>query len=143
MESDPVAADNRRADAVAKLISATSEGDDTIWVWGNKPQIYLAASRRDATPYDYLYPLVTPGYGSAAQIQKTLDSLRTRPPAVIVDAGSAEPGAAGFQPLLIPRPVASDGRDLDLLDPLRSFVREHYRAAATVAGWVVYELVES
>jgi hypothetical protein len=138
MESDPVAADNRRADAVAGVIRSTTAGGETIWVWGNKPQLYLAARRRDATAYDYLYPLVTPGYGSAAQIDKTLESLRERTPAVIVDAGSFEPGAPGFQPLLIPRPVASDGRDLDLLGPLRSYVAAHYRASATVAGWVVY-----
>jgi hypothetical protein len=56
----------------------------------------------------------------------------------VVDAGSAGPGQPGFLPLLIPRPVATDGRDLDLLDPLRAFVEERYVTLSTVEGWVIY-----
>jgi hypothetical protein len=36
--------------------------------------------------------------------------------------------------------VLTDGRNLDLLDPLRAFVAEHYELVATVAGWPVYVL---
>ncbi len=42
--------------------------------------------------------------------------------------------------LLIPRPLASDGRDVDLLDPLRAFVAENYDELTTADGWVIYEL---
>ena len=59
---------------------------------------------------------------------------------MVVDAGSDSPGAPGFLPLLIPRPVLTDGRDLDLLDPLRAFVAANYELAATVEGWPVYVL---
>ncbi|HET6379433.1 MAG TPA: hypothetical protein VFH63_00145, partial [candidate division Zixibacteria bacterium] len=55
-----------------------------------------------------------------------------------VDAGSREPGVVGFQQLLIPRPLTSDGRDLDILDPLRDFVRGHYTEGQIVDGWVLY-----
>jgi hypothetical protein len=66
--------------------------------------------------------------------------LAADPPEVIVDAGSSAPGQPGFLPLLIDRPIATDGRDLDLLDPIRSFVSERYDLAATVAGWPIYIL---
>jgi hypothetical protein len=31
-----------------------------------------------------------------------------------------------------------DGRNADLLDPLRDFVRERYVLATTIRGWPVY-----
>ena len=66
--------------------------------------------------------------------------LTDDPPAVVVDAGSDAPGQPGFLPLLIDRPVTTDGRDLDLLDPLRAFVADRYDLVATVAGWPIYVL---
>jgi hypothetical protein len=65
-------------------------------------------------------------------------ALADDPPTIVVDAGSTSPGQPGFLPLLIDRPVASEGRDLDLMGPLRAFVASHYRLAATVAGWPIY-----
>ena len=47
---------------------------------------------------------------------------------------------AAFGLLLIDRPVATDGRNLDLLDPLRSFVAERYELWEIVQGWPVYRL---
>ncbi|HET6381253.1 MAG TPA: hypothetical protein VFH63_09550, partial [candidate division Zixibacteria bacterium] len=122
----PVARDHERSLRVAEAIRAQTDEGDTIWVWGNEPQLYLAAERRSATHYDYLYPLVTPGYTTAEMVADTAADLAAEPPPVIVDAGSREPGVVGFQQLLIPRPLTSDGRDLDILDPLRDFVRGHY-----------------
>lgn len=142
MEWKAVANDNQRATAVAERIKSLSGANDSIWVWGNKPQLYLFSERRHATDFDYLYPLVTPGYGSSALVDRTLADLMADPPVVIVDAGSPTPGAPGFQPLLVSRPVATDGRDLDLLDPLRSFVRERYRRLNTVAGWILYQRID-
>jgi hypothetical protein len=92
------------------------------------------------TPFSYLYPLVTPGYASEDLIAATVRDLGSDPPALIVDAGSSAPGAPGFQPLLIRRPVASDGRDLDILNPLRDFVRARYLELESVDGWVIYQL---
>lgn len=140
MEWTPIARQHERVDLAAPVVRDLTEPGDAIWVWGTVPQLYLAADRETATSYGYLYPLVTPGYTSAAMIAATRDDLVADPPALIVDAGSSEPGAPGFVPLLIPRPVANDGRDLDLLDPLRAFVRERYAAVEAVGGWVVYRL---
>jgi 4-amino-4-deoxy-L-arabinose transferase-like glycosyltransferase len=140
MEWLPVWRDHERSERVAEAIRASTGPDDAIWVWGNEPQLYLGAQRSVATAFSYLYPLVTPGYTTPTMIQATLADLEADPPALVIDAGSRAPGVVGFQQLLIPRPLTSDGRDLDILDPLRDFVGERYDEAATVDGWVIYAL---
>lgn len=60
---------------------------------------------------------------------------------MIVDAGSAAPGAAGMPALLIARTtLIGDGRHADLLDPMRDFVQYRYALAATIEGWPIYLL---
>ena len=136
----PVARDHERSERVAEAIREISTPDDSIWVWGNETQLYLLAQRPLSTPYDYLYPLVTPRYSTEALIATTLHALEAQPPVVIVDAGSRAPGVAGFQELIIPRPLTSDGRNLDILDTLRAFVRGRYDEVDRVDGWVLYRL---
>jgi hypothetical protein len=140
MEWSPVLRDHERSTALAAVIDAETDPNQAIWVWGNETELYLAADRPSATRYSYLYPLVTPGYATARMVAGALAQLEAEPPALIVDAGSAGPGLPGFQELLIPRPLTSDGRDLDLLDPLRAFVRDRYEQGPTVDGWVIYRL---
>jgi hypothetical protein len=138
MQLTPIQDESARMDAVATRLGELPSG--TLLVWGNAPRLYELADRAPATRYSYLYPLTTPGYTTDAMIADVARELADDPPEVIVDAGSSAPGQPGFLPLLIHRPIATDGRDLDLLDPLRSFVRERYDLATTVAGWPVYVL---
>jgi hypothetical protein len=138
MQLTPIQNESARMDAAAARVHQFPRG--TLLVWGNAPHLYDLAGRVPATRYSYLYPLTTPGYTTDAMIEDATRELAVDPPEVIVDAGSSGPGQPGFLPLLIDRPIATDGRDLDLLDPLRSFVREHYDLAATVAGWPIYVL---
>jgi hypothetical protein len=138
MQLAPVADESARMQAVAEQLVDLPGG--TLLVWGNEPRLYELADRDPATRYSYLYPLTTPGYSTAAMIDDVALKLASDPPEVVVDAGSSAPGEAGFLPLLIDRPIATDGRDLDLLDPLRSFVEERYELATTVAGWPIYVL---
>jgi hypothetical protein len=125
--------------AIASWIGANSQPGDSIFVWGNAPEVYLDANRPPASPYVYLLPLTTPGYVSEPIVEGVLADWTAAPPAVIIDAGSPSPGAAGAPPLLIQRPVsAGDGRTVDLLGPLRAFVQERYQLAATIEGWPIY-----
>jgi hypothetical protein len=133
-----VADGNTRAQAVADRLRDLPAG--TLLVWGNEPHLYAVADRAPATRYSYLYPLTTPHYSTAAQIGEVARALADHPPAIIVDAGSAGPGQPGFPPLLIERPIATDGRDLDLLDPLRAFVAARYDLDSIVSGWPIYVL---
>ena len=107
---------------------------------GQRAGVYFEADRLSATRFCYLYALVTPGYATPELVDETLQELRADPPQFVVDVGAPARGEPGFQELLIPRPLASDGRDLDLLDPLRAFVAENYDELTTADGWVIYEL---
>ena len=133
-----VADGSARMEAVSQRLSHLPPGP--MLVWGNEPRLYRLADRTPATRYSYLDPLTTPRYSSADQVESVARELAEHPPEVVVDVGSTAPGQPGFLPLLIDRPVASEGRDLDLLDPLRAFVAAHYRLDRIVSGWPIYVL---
>ena len=131
--------DAARVKAVGSWIGDHSPDDATIFVWGNTPDVYLEAQRAPSSRYVYLLPLLTPGYADEERIRSVLADWEATKPAVIVDAGSSEPGAEGLPPLLEHRPTHPlDGRNLDILEPLRAFVRDGYVEAAVVDGWPVY-----
>jgi hypothetical protein len=140
MEAAPLAANARRLQTVASYIRGTGREAGTMLVWGNQPRLYDLAHRAPATQFSYFYPLTTGGYTTQAMIDDVARQLVEHPPLFVVDAGSSSPGEPGFLPLLLPRPIATDGRDLDLLDPLREFVAARYHLAGVVAGWPVYVL---
>ncbi|MBA3688820.1 MAG: hypothetical protein H0W81_08335 [Chloroflexi bacterium] len=140
MQIAPVADAHARIEAVAHRLRYLPPG--SMLVWGNQPALYDLADRAPATVYSYLYPLTTPGYSTPAMIGAVARAILLHPPAVIVDAGSTAPGQPGFLRLLIDRPVATDGRNLDLLESLRVFIAAQYHLAATVAGWPIYVLRE-
>lgn len=133
-----VANGNAPVPAVSERVRLLPAG--TMLVWGNEPYLYSLAERSPATRYSYLYPLTTPEYSTQYQVDGVLRALEANPPAVVVDAGSSAPGEPGFLPLLIDRPIAREGRELDLLDPLRAFVAARYRLDEIVSGWPIYVL---
>lgn len=127
---------------VSAFLAANARAGGSLFVWGNQPYLYRLAGLRPAAGFIYLYPLSTPGYAGPAMIDALVADFERSPPTFVVDAGSVAPGGPGYLPLLIERPVATDGRDLDLLDPVRAFVAERYRLHTVVAGWPVYVLDE-
>jgi hypothetical protein len=127
-------------DTVGQYVRDHSEPSDQILVWGNRPELYLAAERAPAIPYRFMYPLTTDGYVTADLIARVRSDLSEDPPLLVVDAGSVEPGAPGFLPLLIDRPVAREGREVDLLEPLREYIRANYELVTESDGWPIYRL---
>ncbi len=127
-----------RIEAVASAVDQLVDQQARVLVWGNEPRLYLELGRPIAIRYPYFFPLTTPGYASEALTANLLAELRASPPAAIIDAGSWSPGAAGFLPLLIGRPVATTGRDADFLDSIRAFVATRYALADIGAGWPIY-----
>jgi hypothetical protein len=128
-----------RDTSVAGWIEARAPLHGTLFVWGNRPQLYTLTQRAPASRYVYLLPLLTPGFTSDQMVSDVIGGWRASPPAVIVDAGSAGPGVPGMPALLIPRLTeVGDNREVDLLDPLRDFVRERYVLAVTLEGWPIY-----
>jgi len=140
MELAMVGSVNHRAAALAEWAEREDIDAEPMFVWGNAPQAYLFTDAPPVSRFGFLYPLTTPGYADEEKVAEVLAELETVAPSVVVDAGSDAPGQPGFPPLLIDRPVATDGRDLDLLDPLRAFVADRYELANTVHGWPVYRL---
>lgn len=143
MEQAWIEDSNRRSAEVAAAVAGRTGADEAILVWGNEPAVYTRAERVPAIAYPYLYPLLTPGYVTDDLVARLVATLERRPPALVVDAGSPGPGEPGLPPLLIDRPVVTDGRDADLLDPMRDWIRERYRPIQTVEGWTLYEPVEA
>ena len=141
-EQQPITDSNQRAATVAAVVRSLTNPEDRIFVWGNDARLYELAGRAPASRYAYLYPLLTPGFVNGDRIDSVLAELEAAPPVVIVDSGSLEPGAPGLPPLLIDRPVATDGRDADLLDPIRAFVSNNYRQVQIVEGWPIYRYLD-
>ena len=139
MALDARAAGADRSEAVGAWVDANTAPDAQIFVWGNAPSVYLDAERAPASAYVYLLPLTTPGFVTDKVVASVLQEWTASPPAVVIDAGSSAPGVAGLPPLLVDRPMlALDGRDVDILEPLRAFVRDRYVQATTVEGWPIY-----
>jgi hypothetical protein len=131
---------SRQVDAAARYALEHSAPGDEILVWGNRPELYLAADRAPAIPYRFMYPLTTGGYVTPDLVERVRSDLSHGPPLLVVDAGSLEPGAPGFLPLLIDRPVAYEGREVDMLQPLRDFIRANYEPVTEIDGWPIYRL---
>jgi len=75
----------REVDDLAASISATTAPDDTIYVFGFSPGVFVKSGRRSASRFHWSRPVViefaagTPGYGSAA----LLADLTREAPAVV------------------------------------------------------------
>jgi hypothetical protein len=130
---------NAQSRSVAEALGEPAPGE-TMLVWGNQPYLYRLADRAPAMRYPFLLPLMTPGYATPDLIASVRAELEADPPVFVVDAGSPGVGLPGLPPLLLDRPVGLEGRDVDLLDPLRDFVRENYEQTQVVDGWPVYRL---
>ncbi len=133
-----VAAEGQRVASVAAEVRGLGHPPGPLVVWGLEPGLYPATGRLSAGRYLYLYPLTTPGYSTDSQVASELARWQADPPEIVIDAGSLAPGTPGAPPLLIDRPIDFDGRTLDLLDPLRAFIRDNYRLARVIEGWPVY-----
>jgi hypothetical protein len=126
-------------EAIGDWIREHTATVDRILVWGVDANVYLTADRAPAGEYPYLIPLVTPGYTTQQMVEDWVAELAAMPPAVIVDSEAANPhwpDDADF--LRPPPPGAAGGRDLDLLDPFRSFVRREYELAAVIEERKIY-----
>lgn len=132
------AARSARIGEVASEIDTLSSPGSTLFIWGNEPRLYEVARRAPAVRYVYLYPLTTPDYSTPDQVAALVASFERAPPQIVVDAGSPVPGAPGVPPLLVSRPPDREGRNLDLLAPLREFVAAHYSLAPRDLGWPIY-----
>ena len=71
---------------VAEIVSRSSDSDDTILVWGTRPQIYMMTGRDSPSRFFFQYPLIKPGYARASDLEEFISNVTDARPAVIVDA---------------------------------------------------------
>ena len=123
---------NDSSAAAAAWIRDNQPSRATMFVWGYDPYLYLETDTLQSDAYVYLFPLITPGYGSADRTAAVLERWRTDPPRLIVESDSPVP-------LNRPKSAGGDSRELDTLGPLRDFVRAHYRLAASFGETAAFD----
>ena len=132
--------DDPDVDAIGRAIAAASSPNETIWVWGNVPQLYHAADRRSGVRYtfcNYLTGLspAAPSEDEAAVESRehevpgawalALHDLQVHPPALIVDTAAAGLKSYGKYPIAA-YPV------------LAETLRQHYTRVGRVDGVVLW-----
>ena len=70
-------------------LRANTTANDTVLIWGTRPEVLVLADRRSATRFVYqVGPLATRGYGGAVRIEQLLLDLERSRPKLIIDASS-------------------------------------------------------
>ena len=118
---------------------------DTIWVWGNVPQIYYSAQREPGVRFTFCNYLtgLSPGTRSetdptvdprrnavAGAWQLVLEDLDARRPTLVLDTAAAGMKSYGKFPV-------------QSFPPLDNYLKAHYRAEGAVSGVVFYRRVDS
>jgi hypothetical protein len=126
--------------AIGRAVAARSLPTDTVWVWGNVPQIYATAERAPGVRFTFCNYLTGLSPGSRSELDPTYDSrknavpgawdmvvhdLDANRPAVIVDTAAGKMKSYGKFPV-------------ESFPVLASYLRAHYRADGEVDGAVLY-----
>jgi len=119
--------------ATADWIRGHTPASAAIFNWGNDTYLYLASDRRPYDEHLYQFPMVTAGYWTPGKTDQELSEWTSSPPPVIVES-------AANVPMFRPRPDPQEPPHYDTLEPLRDFVRSHYRLAASFGDHDVYVL---
>jgi hypothetical protein len=131
--------------AIGRAVAARTTPEDTIWVWGNVPQIYFTAEREPGVRFTFCNYLTGLSPGSRSEIDPTFDSRKNAVPGawdlVVRDLDAHRPRlivdtAAGAMKSYGKYPVAS-------FPVLASYLAAHYRADGAVLGAVLYRRVAS
>ena len=132
-------------DTVGRAAAAETGPLESIWVWGNVPQIYYSAERMPGVRFTFCNYLtgLSPGtrseYAPSVDPRKNavtsawalvIEDLEQRRPTLVLDTAAADMKFYGKFP------VAS-------FPPLQSYLTAHYRAEKQVSGVVFYRRVDS
>ena len=130
---------------IGRAVAAATRPTDSIWVWGNVPQIYHTADRRQGVRFSFCNYLTGLSPATPSEENRTVDPIRDAVP------GSLEMALADLRlhrPMLVLDTAEQDikhyGRfTLDRFAALRTHLATHYRRKKSVAGVVFYERTEA
>jgi hypothetical protein len=129
---------------VGRAVKAETRPDDSIWVWGNVPQIYYAAERMPGVRFTFCNYLTGLSPGTRSEYDPTVDprqnavtsawnlvieDLDERKPALVLDTAAADMKFYGKFPV-------------ESFPPLAAYLKAHYRAETSVNGVVFYRRVD-
>jgi hypothetical protein len=115
---------------VAAWVSARTQPDERIFVWGFEPLLYQLAERRPASRYVYNAPQRAPWSRAAARAE-LMDELRAaQPAAILVEHGDLHPGTAASD--------VDSATALERFAPLRELLAERYAPAARVDRFTIH-----
>lgn len=121
------------ADQASAWIRTNTAPSADMFVWGDDAYLYLTADRAAYDRYVYEFPLVTQGYWSAGDTADLLARWEASPPRLVVEGRAVVPLFEAPQDI-------GDSRNLDTLEPLRSFVRANYHLGRQFGRYAIYEL---
>jgi hypothetical protein len=129
---------------IGRAVAAQTKPDETIWVWGNVPQIYFTAARAPGVRFTFCNYLTGLSPGSRSEDDPTFDSRKNAVPGawglVVHDLDANRPAlivdtAAGGMKSYGKFPIAS-------FPVLADYLRLHYRAAGVSEGAILYRRVD-
>ena len=130
--------------AIGRAAAAATRPEDTIWVWGNVPQIYYAADRREGVRFSFCNYLTGLSPATPAEYDRSVDPRRFAVPEAMAFAVA---DLERSRPALVLDTAEADlkfyGRfPLASFAPLAARLGAHYRRAETVAGVVFYRRID-
>jgi hypothetical protein len=130
---------------VGRAAAAETSPSESIWVWGNVPQIYYAAERMPGVRFTFCNYLTGLSPGTRSEYDPSVDprknavtsawdlviaDLDQRRPTLVLDTAAADMKFYGKFP------VAS-------FPPLQSYLSAHYRVEKQVSGVVFYRRIDA
>jgi hypothetical protein len=115
------------ATSVAQWIRASTQPEDSVFVWGDDPFIYFQSRRPMAGPYGHLLALIPP-WGGHERLDALLDRFGRKPPAIIV-VSSGNHWFRDRAAVLL----------LDEFPEMRDFIHERYENVCRIGGYQIWK----
>lgn len=125
--------------ALGRAVKSLTVPTDSIWVWGNVPQVYFTAERRPGVRFTFCNYLTGLSPGAPSELDPTVDSrnnavpgawdmvvadLEKNRPAIIVDTAAGQMKSYGKFPI-------------DSFPVLSAYLKVHYQPEGVVLGAVL------
>jgi hypothetical protein len=137
-----------------KVISANTDQNDGVVIWGSEPSLLFLSSRRTSSKYYYQFRLFYPGYNlDDSKTKEFYADLINNPPKLIIDAAKSTYDSDLQQAMTIPplnqKEMASwfeinQTPPTESLKNISNFVLNNYLPIAKTYEnkWVIYERVK-